>query len=135
MKEIYLKIIAIFLILVAMITNITYAADTTPQSGDDIISSADKFIEQGENNSDNTIEQDAAQKAIDLIYNILLAIGLVVAVICGLILGIQFMMSSSEGQAQVKEKLIPYGVRMCCNLWSIWNLEISYGTFTRFLEK
>lgn len=135
MKEIYLKIIVIFLILVAMITNITYAADTTPQSGDDIISSADKFIEQGENNSDITIDQDAAQKAIDLIYNILLAVGLVVAVICGLILGIQFMMSSSEGQAQVKEKLIPYGVRMCCNFWSLWNLEIGYGTFTRFLEK
>lgn len=135
MKEIYLKIIVIFLILVAMITNFTYADNTAAQSGNDIISSADKFIEQGENNSGNTIDQDAAQKAIDLIYNILLAVGLVVAVICGLILGIQFMMSSSEGQAQVKEKLIPFVVRMCCNFWSFWDLEIGYGASTRILEK
>lgn len=105
------------------------------QDIDDVISSADNFIEQGENNSGNTIDQDAAQKAIDLIYNILLAVGLVVAVICGLILGIQFMMSSSEGQAQVKEKLIPFVVRMCCNFWSFWDLEIGYGASTRILEK
>ena len=64
------------------------------------------------------------QKTIDLIYNIFLAVGLVVAVICGLILGIQFMMSSSEGQAEVKEKLVPFivGCVVIFGAFGIWKL-------------
>lgn len=103
---------------------ISSTSSTSPQSIDDIVSSADDFISSGENNVDGTISQGASQQTIDLIYNVLLAIGLVIAVICGVILGVQFMMSSSEGQAQVKEKLIPYvvGCVIIFGAFGIWKL-------------
>ncbi len=92
------------------------------QSIDEVISGADNFIDNADTN--NTISQDNLQKTIDLIYNILLAIGLVVAVTAGVVLGIEFMVSSADGQAQVKEKLIPYvvGCVIIFGAFGIWKL-------------
>lgn len=42
------------------------------------------------------------------LYYIVLGIGIILAFVIGIILGIQFMVSGVEGQAKVKEKLIPY---------------------------
>ena len=100
------------------------------QSIDEVMSSADDFINNADTN--NTISQTNVQKTIDLIYNILLAIGLVVAVVAGVILGIQFMVSSAEGQAQVKEKMIPYvvGCVIIFGAFGIWKLVmVLLGTF------
>lgn len=92
------------------------------QTIDEVISGADNFISSADTNG--TIAQDSAQRAIDLIYNILLAIGLVVAVACGVVLGIQFMTSSAEGQAEVKEKLTVYvvGCVVIFGAFGIWKL-------------
>ena len=92
------------------------------QSIDEVMSSANDFLKNADTN--NTISQENVQKTIDLIYNILLAIGLVVAVVAGVILGIEFMVSSADGQAQVKEKLIPYAVGcvIIFGAFGIWKL-------------
>lgn len=141
MKRMYLKIIIIFIALLFVLFNSCYAkgilkegqventamqtiklSSTEKRTIDNVISGADDFI----NNADikGTIDQNATQETIDLIYNVLLAIGLVVAVICGVILGIQFMVSSADGQAQVKEKLIPYivGCVVIFGAFGIWKL-------------
>lgn len=144
MKSLSLKIMLLFIIGVTIITNISYANEITvtenykiaAQQGqstdgvsgktgettDDIIAGADKFIQSADIN--NTISQDASQKAIDLLYNVFLAIGLVVAVAVGFVLGIQFMVASVDGKAEVKEKLIPYtvGCVVIFGAFGIWKL-------------
>ena len=97
---------------------------------DGVIGAADDFISGAK--TDNTIEQKGLQNTIDLIYNILLAIGMVVAVVEGIVLGIQFMTASTEGKAEVKEKLIPYvvGCVVIFGAFGIWKLVmVLIGTF------
>ena len=144
MKNLILKIMLFFIIGVTIIANISYANEITvtenykiaAQQGqstdggtgkagetvDDIISGADNFIKGADTN--NTISQKESQKAIDLLYNVFLAIGLVVAVAVGVVLGIQFMVASADGKAEVKEKLIPYtvGCVVIFGAFGIWKL-------------
>ena len=63
---------------------------------------------------------------MEKLYNILLTIGIVLAVLGGIYLGIKFMMSSAEGKAQVKESLIPYiaGCVVIFGAFIIWKLAI-----------
>lgn len=154
MKKFYLKISVIFIILFSVFVNCSYAesgldvlqeqqqisnfssvylsrefngasikkVDSNIQSIDEVIAGANNFISSA--NTTDTISQDATQETIDLIYNVLLAVGLVIAVVCGVILGIQFMTSSADGQAQVKEKLVPYvvGCVIIFGAFGIWKL-------------
>ena len=48
----------------------------------------------------------------------------IAAVVCGIVLGIQFMISSAEGQAQIKEKLFPYitGCVIIFGAFGIWKI-------------
>ena len=71
MKKIFFKVIIVFLLLTLILANYNYAADTDKSVGN-IIEGADDFINKA--NTENTIAQDAAQKAIDLLYNIFLSI-------------------------------------------------------------
>ena len=93
---------------------------------DGVISGADNFINSADTN--NTIEQGSLKSTIDLIYNILLAIGLIVAVTAGAVLGVQFMMASADGKAEVKEKLIPYtvGCTVIFGAFGIWKLVMLF---------
>lgn len=134
MKKKSLKIILVFIFIFLIFINNSYAIETEGlliaanssgtrnQSIDEVIGSAENFVDSA--NTEGTISEEALNSTIDLIYNILLAVGLVVAVICGVILGIQFMMSSAEGQASVKEKLIPYAVGcvVIFGAFGIWKL-------------
>ena len=61
------------------------------------------------------------------IYKFLLAIGTVLTVIVGAILGISFMISSAEDKAKIKEKMIPYiaGTAIIFGAVTIWYAVIS----------
>ncbi len=63
----------------------------------------------------------------DTIYNTLLLIGMVIAVIIGTIIGIKFMMSSVEEKAKLKEILIVYvvGCIVLVGAFSIWKIIIT----------
>lgn len=91
----------------------------------DIISDANNFINAGKN-EDSKIDTDKIQTASNTLYNILLSIGIVIAVIVGMYLGIKFMMSSAEDKAKVKESLIPYiaGCVVIFGAFIIWKLAI-----------
>ena len=95
------KIISIVLmsliLLGTFITNI-YATD-------EIIAGADAFLDKGKS---ETLDSNQIKKTSDLIYNIFLAIGTVVVVIVGAVLGLQFIMGSVEEKAKVQESLIPF---------------------------
>ena len=119
------KVLYIFLISIICLNilkcNIVYAdKDIT---GDGIISGAKGFIDDGKSGAVETLNEEELRKASNSIYNILLAIAMVVAVTVGVILGIKFMTSSVEEQAKIKEVLVPYvaGCIVVFGSIGIWN--------------
>ena len=104
------KIIAGILVLimsVCMISNFNLVYASTV---DDVFGDADEFINQGEQQQNGTggINEEILGETSGFLYNLLLAIGIVVAVIVGSILGIKYMMGSVEEKAEYKQTLKPY---------------------------
>ena len=95
----------------------------TTYAVDDIIEAGGGFIKKGEQQQ-QAIQDSQIKTVSDQIYNILLAIGTVIAVIIGAILGIQFMVGSMDEKAKVKESLIPFviGCVIIFGAFGIWKL-------------
>lgn len=94
----------------------------------DVLTQADNFVETGES-SNTTAPDDAKIKDVsDDIYNILLTIGIVVAVIVGGVLGVQFIIASAEDKAKIKEALIPYvvGCIVVFGAFAIWKIVVLF---------
>lgn len=115
-KSILVKILILFILSTMLIMQTTYAADS-------IITAGEGFIEEGESQAP-PIKETQIKKVSDQIYNILLAIGTVIAVIIGAILGIQFMVGSMDDKAKVKESLIPFviGCIIIFGAFGIWKI-------------
>ena len=114
-----LGIILLCIFLIFAITNVNYAA--IAQGSDDIIDDADAFIDKG---SDSTIDTDVLQDTTNFLYNLLLGIGMIVAVLVGIGLGIHYMVSSVYQKAEVKKTLFWY-VIACAVLFvafTIWRI-------------
>lgn len=90
----------------------------------DIVSGADDFINKG---TDNPFPEANMQNMSDVLYNILLVVGIVLAVIIGTVLGIKFMTGGIEEKAKVKETLIPYiaGCVVIFGAFTIWKLVVT----------
>ena len=99
------------------------AENVTPDS---IIADADIFMADGQSSDVATINQNNANIAFNSIYNILLAIGITVTVIWGLIIAIKLMMSSVEEKAEYKKMLWPYlvGCIVIFGSFAIWKIVI-----------
>ena len=56
-----------------------------------------------------------------------MAIGIVVMLLVGTIIGIQFMVASAEDKAKVKETLVPYviGCVVIFGAFAIWKLAVT----------
>ena len=79
------------------------------------------------NGSPNKVINEGTVKSTsDNIYGILLTIGIIVAIIAGIIIGMQFVTGSVEAKAQIKEKLIPYviGCVVIFGAFGIWKLVV-----------
>ena len=115
-KNIIIKILAIFVLSTMLIMQTTYAADS-------VIDAGDSFIKEGKKTT-QAIQDSQIKTVSDQIYNILLAVGTVIAVIVGAILGIQFMVGSMDEKAKVKESLIPFviGCIIVFGAFGIWKL-------------
>lgn len=89
---------------------------------DTVIAAAKDFISSA--NTKGTVEESEFQKGIGNVYNIFLAVGMIVVVAGGTALGIKFMLSSVEGKAEVKELLVPYlvGTFIIFGAFGIWKL-------------
>lgn len=116
------KIFFILIIFILMICS-THIVQATTIS--DIIQGADGFITSG--SSTDVIATDKLKSASDIIYNILLILGTIIAVIVGAVLGIQFIMGSVEQKAKVKDSLIPFivGCVVIFGAFGIWKLVIT----------
>ena len=67
------------------------------------------------------------QNFSNMLYNALLIIGIIIAVIVGTILGIKFMIGSVEEKADIKKLLIPYivGCIVVFGAFGIWKLVVT----------
>lgn len=104
-----------------LLGNAEVDASHTP---DDIIGAANDFLDKG--NSETTIDGKNLEDASSTLYNILLSIGILLAVGVGMYLGVKFMVSTAEDKAKVKESLIPYiaGCIVIFSAFVIWKAAI-----------
>ena len=89
------------------------------------VDDADNFLKSAGNSI--TVDKDQLTSASDEIYNTLTSIGMIVAVIVGMILGITYMMTGAVDKAKVKESIMPYllGRIVIFGAFGIWKLVIN----------
>ena len=70
---------------------------------------------------------DAGKSLDDTIYNILLTVGVIAAVLVGAVIGIKLMVSGIEGKVEAKQLLVPYvvGCVMIFGGFGIWKLIVT----------
>lgn len=124
-KNIFRK--TIILIITCIISYFAVGNYQYSYSIGDIISGADNFIQAGIKDNNITIEDDRLENMSDLLYNALLIIGIITAVIIGLAIGIKFMTGSISQKAEIKETLIPYiaGCIVIFGAFGIWKLVVT----------
>ena len=118
MKKIVSYILILFLIIFIPTTTRAGVMENVIKSGDAFLDSADTTI---------TVEEDKLKVAADDIYNILLYAGIGLSVIIAAILGVQFMISSAEDKAKIKEALIPYviGCVVVFGSFGFWKIAVT----------
>lgn len=91
---------------------------------DDMIGDADKFVDSA---GDAAISSSSLQDFSNKFYNIFLAVGTIMTVLVGLILGIKFMLGGAEEKAHIKELLIPYivGCVVIFGAFAIWKIIVT----------
>ena len=91
---------------------------------DDMFNDADDFINSGNQQYGGNSK---LQQFSNMIYNILLAVGVVVAVIVGAIIGIKLMASNIDTKVEAKKLLIPYviGCVVVFGGFAIWKIVVS----------
>lgn len=89
---------------------------------DDVMSDADQFVQSG----NPTLSNTELQNFSNTVYNIALAVGVVVAVLVGAIIGIKLMASNIETKVEAKKLLIPYvvGCVVVFGGFAIWKIVV-----------
>ena len=118
-----LKAVIILLIIcsITFASTIVFAVDSFSEA----TSSAETWLNGGKGES--PIDQNDVAELSNTIWSAIMIIGTVLAVIIAMVLGIQFMLGSTEQKAEVKEKLIPFIVG-CVILFGsagIWKLAMN----------
>ena len=118
------KVIWSLLILI-----ILFSINTKTLAWSQIISDGKDFVSDGEKSGQANIDTGKLQETSGFLYNILLTAGIVVAVIVATALGVQFMIGGAEGQAKVKEMIIPFiaGCIIVFGGFGFWKIAVSIG--------
>lgn len=116
------KIAIIFFTILCIVMLMPQKIDAVNINPTSVMNGADKFITNAENRE--LFDKDSEKDAVDQIYFIMLSIGVVLAVVVGIVLGIQFITTGAAGQAKVKEKLVVYvvGAFVIFGAFGIWRL-------------
>ena len=123
-KNIFVKILitCIFVIIISNLLNIqpSYALGDFFTEGKDFVATGAK---------QQKINKEALKETSDTIYNTLLAIGIMVAIIIAMILGIQFIVASADERAKVKEAFMPFiiGCFVVFGAFTIWKVAVNIG--------
>lgn len=125
MKAKIFKIILILIVINISLFNINKVqADSSLSS---IISGGDSFIKDGE--KDISVDTEKLKGASDTVYNVLLVIGICVAVVVASILGVQFMIGSAEEKAKVKDAMVIFviGCIVVFGAFGFWKAFVTIG--------
>lgn len=127
-KSIFIKFI-MTLLLVILISGMFYSSSSYAMG--EVISGGKDFLSAG-SAATTVIKQDQLKSTSNYIYNTLLAVAIVVAVIVAMVLGIQFMAASADEKAKVKEALIPFvvGCVVVFGSFTIWKVAVNIGNKT-----
>lgn len=117
----YISIVLLMSILLTLFIPTTSKALTLT----DIFSGGDQFLEDASGSA--IFNKDNEEDAINILYWIMLGIAVAVAVIVGMVMGIQFITAGVNGQAKIKEKLIPFAVGcvVAFGAFGIWKLVLN----------
>lgn len=123
MKSIIKKLFVIVVILMVL-----FSINTKVFALSEIISDGQSFLQKADQSKAN-IDVGGLQELSGYVYNILLAAGVVIAVIVATALGIQFMLGGAEGQAKVKEMIIPFvvGCVIVFGGFGFWKIALTVG--------
>ena len=122
MKSIYKKVSIILFILILL-----FSINTQVFALGDVIKDGDSFIAAADGSGGSSkINSSSLQPISGFLYNILLSGGVIIAVVVATVLGVQFMLGGAEGQAKVKEMLIPFvvGCIVVFGGFVIWKLIV-----------
>ena len=94
----------------------------------DVITGGDNFLKAGKD-EDVSIDEQKLKNTSNMVYNILLIVGMSAAVIIAGILGIKFMIGSVEEKAQIKDALIPFiiGCIVIFGAFGFWKIFVTIG--------
>ena len=115
------------IIIVMIITQVFMITTSQASSLGDVLALGEDFIWEGRTEG-WTVDSQKMQGKISEIYNILLALGIVLSVIIGAVLGVKLMFAGIEEKAKVKEMLVPYaiGCVVIFGAFGIWKLVIGF---------
>ena len=121
--------IVIFICILSLFLIIVYPTNVYALSIDEIFSGADEFFEKGGGQAGvtTTIDDEVLGDTSDFLYNVLLGIGMIIAVIVGMVLGIKYMLATSEEKAEIKQTLPAY-ILACVivfGAFAIWRLVVN----------
>lgn len=118
-----IKIILIFFIIILLVISIS----NKTYSFEEMFGSADNFLSTGSSSSGDKIDDSQLKSMSGTIYNMLLVIGVVIAVIYGLFIAIKLIMGSIDEKAKIKESLIPYvvGCVVLLTAFTIWGIAMN----------
>lgn len=124
-KKLIFKILVIIFTVLSIFTIYTHSVQASSLS--DAIGGADDFIQSGVDDDSPVISEDNLQGMSNMLYNTLLVIATIIAVIVGLAIAIQFMTGSVGERAKIKETLIPYiaGCIVIFGAFGIWKLVVN----------
>ena len=124
MKSKVIKSIFILIILIILVSINTETLAWSP-----IKDMGDDFIKTGEQSGTSTVDDVKMTDLSSYLYSILLSAGVIVAVVVATVLGIQFMVGGAEGQAKVKEMLVPFivGCIVVFGGFGFWKIALTVG--------
>lgn len=124
-KKLIFKILVIIFTVLSIFTIYTHSVQASSLS--EAIGGADDFIQSGIKDKSPAISEDNLQGMSNMLYNTLLVIATIIAVIVGLAIAIQFMTGSVGERAKIKETLIPYiaGCIVIFGAFGIWKLVVN----------
>ena len=128
----FLKNILLSTIILIIINLIITPMQTKVQAGifSDILNGGDVFTQSADDKE--YFNEENQKKSVDQMYYFLLGLGVIIAIVIGIIIGIQFITTGVEGQAKIKEKLLPYiiGCIIIFGGFGIWRVVLNIANDT-----
>ncbi|MCI8617113.1 MAG: hypothetical protein HFJ60_02500 [Clostridia bacterium] len=125
-----MKVKSLIIISLIVIINIMFSCINMVQAAGigDVITGGDNFMQAG-NSGEIGIDHSKLQDTSKTINNILIIVGMCVAVVISSVLGIKFMLGSVDEKAQVKDALVPFviGCMVVFGAFGIWRIFINIG--------